>query len=96
MPNGPLKLRSAAQPPCGFVDRPRKRPAHKLHKANTKRRQKRTHDVLQSADIFTRYGHPRAEPNVEWLIQAKRGAEARVERSRQDICRRCLRDRCIV
>jgi hypothetical protein len=53
-----LPLNSARRPqrPCGFVDRPRKRPAHKLHKANSKHNQKRTYDVLQSADIFTRYG----------------------------------------
>jgi hypothetical protein len=32
-----VPLNSARRPkaPCGFVDRPRKGPAHKLHKANS-------------------------------------------------------------
>jgi hypothetical protein len=31
-PNKPLNSAWAVRPPCGFVDRPRKRPAYKLHK----------------------------------------------------------------
>jgi len=95
MPNGPL---NSARRLSSLVDlwTGQERGLPTSSTRPTPNAEKRTHDVLQSADIFTRYGDPRAEPNVEWLIQAKRGAEARVERSRQDICRRCLRDRCIV
>jgi hypothetical protein len=52
-------LESAQRPRSLWICGQRKRVAHKPPQAQQQQK-KRTFDVLQNADIFTRYGHPRA------------------------------------
>ena len=66
-------LESAQRPKSPWICGQRKSVAHKLHRPNNSKK-KRTFDVLQNADIFTRYGHPASFDPARFGCIAETGA----------------------